>query len=468
MTVTRVRTRWLIAWDGSAHRTISGGELVFEGDRVLHAGTPWKGPSDRIMDASEALVAPGFVNLHVHAGSLAAGRPFDDFAGPRAQTLGFLQYGAPPEHAADAEREAPGPAAGATVAELLRSGTTCAAEIGGETGVPPDALRHAGKELGLRLVLGKGFRSRDYVTRADGSVGYRERPDRGAGAFAEALAFAREVVAAEDPWVGAMLFPLQVDTCEPELLEAAYRSAEELGIPLQVHGAQTPHEVDVLASRYGRSPVEHLEAAGALGPRTILAHAILLPHHSWLRDRSTADLERVAASGAAVAHCPVAMARRGLSLESYGRYLRAGVPVVIGTDTYPRDLTAEMRWAVYLSRIADRRAAAPTAGDALTSVTTVPADRIGRPDLGRLAQGARADFQVVDLDRYRTGPVVDPVSTWVHAGVAENVRSVWTGGVERVRDGVVLGADEGELVRMRQHAGEDRWARRARPTSGTP
>lgn len=189
------------------------------------------------------------------------------------------------------------------------------------------------------------------------------------------------------------------------------------------------------------------------------------PHHSWLRDRSTADLERLASSGATVVHCPVAMARRGLSLESYGRYLAAGVPVAIGTDTYPRDVVAEMRWAVYLSRIADRRAASPTAWDALSSVTTLAADRIGRPDLGRLAPGTRADFQAIDLDRYRTGPVLDPVGTWVHAGVAENVRAVWSGGEERVRDGIVLGADEGELVRRRQRAADASWGRKGEPTS---
>ena len=36
--------------------------------------------------------------------------------------------------------------------------------------------------------------------------------------------------------------------------------------------------------------------------------------------------------------------------------------------------------------------------DVLTSVTTTPAALVGRPDLGRLAPGARADLVVLDDD----------------------------------------------------------------------
>ena len=450
MTVTRVRSRWLLAWDGGEHVVVPNGELVLDGDRVVHAGSAWRGRSDQVVDAGEALVAPGFVNVHVHAGPLAAGRAYDDRADPQAQSLGFLQYVARPEGEGPDPMQDAAVAARATVAELLRGGTTCAVEIGGETGVPPEAMADAGAELGLRLVLGKGFRSRDYVRHDDGSVGYRNRPDLGAGAFAAAVAFAREIVRRDDPWLDAMLFPLQVDTCNADLLRAAYEVAEELGIALQVHGAQTPFEVDALERQQLGSPVEHLQAAGALGPRTILAHAVLLRHHSWRREKSSRDVELLAASGAGVAHCPVAMARRGLCLESFGSYLDAGIPLAIGTDTYPRDLVAEMRWATYLSRIVDRRSASPTAAEALAAATTVPADLIGRHDLGRLARGMRADFQIVDLDRLRTSPVVDPVGAWIHAGVAESVRAVWTGGIERVRNGVVLGMDGQAPARKRQ------------------
>jgi cytosine/adenosine deaminase-related metal-dependent hydrolase len=430
---TRIRSRWLVAWDGAEQRWIPGGELVIEDDRVVYVGASYEGPVDRDVDASDALVAPGFVNVHVHAGPLAAGRAFDDHAGPDASRLGFLQYAAPREDAGVGTSRDTTAEARATVDDLLRGGVTTAVEIGGETGVPPEAMRDAGAEAGLRLVLGRGFRSRDYVKLPGGGVGYRPRSDDGRGALEAAIAFATRVRDLDDPWLGAMLFALQVDTCSPALLREAYAAADDLELPLQIHAAQTRFELDVLAREVGRTPVGQLLASGALGPRTMLAHGILLDHHPGARgpaDRAT-DLDLLAAHGASVAHCPVAMARRGMLLASYGRYLQAGIPVAIGTDTYPRDLVAEMRWAVYLSRVADATPAAPTSWHGLTSVTSLAADRIGRPDLGRLAPGTRADFQIVDVGPPRIAHVHDPVAAWVHGGTAELVREVWTGGVRR-------------------------------------
>ncbi len=38
-------------------------------------------------------------------------------------------------------------------------------------------------------------------------------------------------------------------------------------------------------------------------------------------------------------------------MESVGRYIRGGVPVGIGTDTYPHNLLEELRISLYLSRV---------------------------------------------------------------------------------------------------------------------
>lgn len=437
MTRTRFRSRWLVAWDGRGHRWVPNGELVIEDDTIVHAGASYPDAVDREIDASDALIAPGFVNVHVHAGPLSAGRRFDDHVSPGGTRLGFLQYGAPPAGApAGAVDDARGQAL-TTVRDLLSGGTTTAVEIGGETGVPAAAMRDAGSSVGLRLVLGRGFRSRDYVTRRDGTVGYRDRPDGGLASLREAIAFAAKIRDTDDPWMGAMLFPLQVDTCSEALLREAYAAATDLGIPMQIHGAQTRFESDVLARETGRTPVEHLQAADALGPRTIVAHAVLLDHHPMfvdtLRTGSEAgkDLMLLAEKGAAVAHCPVAMARRGMSLWTYRSYRDAGVRVAIGTDTYPRDLVEEMRWAMYLSRVQDGRPEVPTSWDVLASATSVAADLIGRPDLGRLGVGRRADLQIVELSAPRIAAVGDPVGAWIHTAGSSAAREVWVGGSRR-------------------------------------
>ena len=52
-------------------------------------------------------------------------------------------------------------------------------------------------------------------------------------------------------------------------------------------------------------------------------------------------------SGAAVAHCPTVFARRGMVMNSIGRYMNAGITVGIGTDTFPHNMVDEIRLACY-------------------------------------------------------------------------------------------------------------------------
>ena len=52
-----------------------------------------------------------------------------------------------------------------------------------------------------------------------------------------------------------------------------------------------------------------------------------------------------------VAHCPTVFARRGIAMRDFGRYLRRGVTVGIGTDTYPHNMLSELRLAAYVARL---------------------------------------------------------------------------------------------------------------------
>ena len=63
------------------------------------------------------------------------------------------------------------------------------------------------------------------------------------------------------------------------------------------------------------------------------------------------DLGRLAETGTSVAHCPTVFARRGVTLRDLGSYLKGGVNVGIGTDTYPHNMLEEMRHAGVYARI---------------------------------------------------------------------------------------------------------------------
>ena len=434
MSVTRVRSRWLVAWDGTRQRLIENGELVHDDDMIVFVGQEFLGLVDVEVDAGDALILPGLVNLHVHGGSFAVGRLFADAVRREPRMLGFLHYAAPREEGA-AGAFAPGDtvsAARATLLECLRHGCTTVVEIGGETGVNPDQMAEAARSLGVRVHAGIGFRSYDYVTHADGKIGYRERPDRGASSFRHAIAWAEAALERNDPWVRPMLFPLQLDTCTPELLRDARQESDRLGISIQLHAAQGWFEYTQIMDRTGLAPVPWLDRLGMLGPRTVLAHAVYVAGHSAVPFARDDDIALLADAGTGVAHCPTVLARRGIALESFERYRRAGVPVAIGTDTFPRDPVQEGRLAAYLSRVLDRDPGSASPWTILSALSDVPADLLGRSDLGRLAPGCSADYTTVGLGRLRHGPVFDPVSTWLHCATGDDVQRVVVGGRERL------------------------------------
>ena len=166
--------------------------------------------------------------------------------------------------------------------------------------------------------------------------------------------------------------------------------------------------------------------------------------------------------GVTVSHCPINIARRGRSLDSWPRYRAAGVNLALGSDTYPRDPIMNMRIASYAGKIVTHDLFAASAADVFTAATLGGARALGRDDLGRLAPGAKADLVIIDPGgggTLRWGPVRDPIKSLVECGIGDDVETVIVDGVVRMRDRTIPGVDLEALRCQAQAAGEDVWER---------
>src|ERR1044072_5390293 len=94
---TAITAPWIIGHEGGAHRLIRDGVLVYEDGRILHGGDLFDGQVDRTIEAPDRLVAPGFIDTHVHSGHRASHRLISD-AG-RGDFFGqpFLEISVPKE-----------------------------------------------------------------------------------------------------------------------------------------------------------------------------------------------------------------------------------------------------------------------------------------------------------------------------------------------------------------------------------
>ncbi|HLY23550.1 MAG TPA: chlorohydrolase family protein [bacterium] len=453
--LTGVKGEAVLAFDGRGHRLLRNGIVVFEGNTITYVGAGYPGRLDAVVDTGRCLVLPGFVNIHTHGGAEPGGRLILDCGRADAFNTGYMNVQTTrPGRRHIGQREDPALGARQYLAECVRHGSTTVVNVG-QGG---RELIAAAREIGVRLYAGPRYAGAVYVEETPGRIEYRWDEARGEAGLREACEFAAEAARDGGGLVTGMLCPHAADTCGEALLAATMRAADDLGVRVQIHAAQGLFEFTEMVRRTQLTPIRWLHARGVLGPRTILGHAIFLDHHPLAPAPGRIDLDLLAASGAHVAHCPLALARRGWALHSFDRYRRAGVNVAIGTDTCPRDIVDEMRWASYVCKLVEGDFTAGQPADVINAATLGAAAALGRDDLGRLAPGARADIAAYRLDQVRVGPVLDPVRSLIHYAAGGPAAHVWVDGRRVVESGAVAGVDEARLSGDVQRMGERLWA----------
>lgn len=211
---------------------------------------------------------------------------------------------------------------------------------------------------------------------------------------------------------------------------------------LHIHVAEQSHEGDGVLGQTGLTVPAYLDDLGLLGNRTLAAHGV------WL---TADDIELFAEREASVAHCPISNAHHASGVAPVTDLRRAGVTVGMGTDgpvSHDRlDPFTEMRFATSTARLRTMNASALSAVDVLIMVTSGSADALGRPDLGRLTAGCRADFIRIDTNAAAFDPVEtsgDLLTRLVWAGSPALVRDVWVAGRQVVEDGICTTVDVAE------------------------
>ena len=229
------------------------------------------------------------------------------------------------------------------------------------------------------------------------------------------------------------------------LLRETAAVAREHGMLLHVHVAETATEGAGLLATHGLSVPALLAAHDVLGGRVLAAHCVHM---------DDADLDLWREHDVAVAHCPASNAKLASGVAPLRAMLDRGIRVGLGTDGPASndglDLLADTRLAASLARLAGRSATALTAAEAFWLASGAAADAIGRPDLGQLTAGRRADLVHVDTRDLVFEPVGDPADLLAHlvwSGAARHVRDVWVAGRPVVRDGASTTVDTDALRR---------------------
>lgn len=201
----------------------------------------------------------------------------------------------------------------------------------------------------------------------------------------------------------------------------------ELGLsgPLHVHLSEQPAENEAVGGFYGCTPAELLDRHGLLGAGTTAVHATHLTREDRLR---------LGRTGTTVCFCPTTERDLADGIGPARDLLDAGSPLSLGSDSHAViDTFEEIRGLESHERLRTHQRGRFRPEDLVMAASPAGYRSLGRPDGGRLAPGALADFLVVDLDSVRTaGSRPDQL---IYSATRDDIRDVVVGGTTVVRSG---------------------------------
>ena len=414
-------------------------------------------PHERVLDARDCVIYPGWVNTHHHLfQSLLKGIPagIDQPLGPWLQSVPFRYRGGFNEaHLRLAARIG--------LIELMLSGCTTVADhhyiFHSRLGYDPaEILFDEARRLGVRFMLLRGGATLTRPLEVDDP---HRLPPESADQMIDSIE--RTVARFHQRGARAMrrvaLAPTTVNvSVRTEELAPLARAARRMGIPLHSHMSESVATIEQCRAAFDRLPIEYLAENEWLGDDVWLAHLVHV---------SESERQMLGQSRTGIAHCPQSNARLADGVAPAPALARLGARVGLGVDgaasNEAADMIAEahMCWLVHRALAGSATRARPEGnGEGGADEVTVEqvihwgtasgASLLGFDGVGTLAVDQAADFAVYELDQPRYFGLHDPALGPVISGGRPRVRWLFADG--RVAGGVCepsFQPKEGERVR---------------------
>jgi len=313
------------------------------------------------------------------------------------------------------------------IAEMLRGGITCFSD----QYFFPEIVAETAIDLHIRAVVGTPV--------ADFASAW-------AANAAEYLSKGSDLVHdryADHPLISTCFAPHSTYALSDDSLTALRVLADQLDVPVQIHLHESAREVEDALCATGARPIERLARLGLLNSSLLAVHAVHV---------TTEEIQRLAAAGVAVVHCPRSNLKLANGIAPLAEYLDAGVCVGIGTDSAAGnnvlDVLSELCTASLVAKAATGDATVLGA-EATLRLATIDAARALRRDheIGSIEPGKWADMACVDLMRCNSYPVYDPVSQLVYTARPEQVSDVWVAGRHQLERGRLSGMDTDSIFK---------------------
>lgn len=351
---------------------------------------------DKILDAKEMVVMPGFVNTHTHlAMSIFRGYKDDQ------KLMDWLENAIFPVE----DKLRPEDIywnSFLSCIELIKTGTTTCNDM--YFGM--DQTIKAVEESGLRGVVAWCITDTSIKDKIIRTREYHEKYNYEGSKI-------KVYVSAHAPY-----------SCGPETIQLCVDLAKELNTGIHIHLSETLQEDKIIRERYGKTGTEYLNDLHVFDVPVVLAHGIYI---------SDNDLEILKGVRGGISHNPISNCKLSSGICDVTKLRKNGISVGLGTDgigsTTTLDMFEEMKTAAYLQKINTMEPTSIKAYDILKMATIEGARVLGlENEIGTIEVGKKADMIFINTDKTHLYPENDLCTNLVYSANGADVDTVMIDG----------------------------------------
>ena len=423
-----IKNPLIVATMNDLQEEFSGGHILIENDKITSIGSnDYQGDADEVIDATNMVVLPGFINTHHHFYQTLTRNI------PRMQNaplFGWLNdhYELWRELTEDGVTVSTKTA----IAELMKSGTTTSSDhlylFPHKTSAQLiDIEIEAAKEMGIRFHPTRGSMS---LGKSNGGL----PPDDVVQSEKQIQIDTERLVAKyHDDSIGSMLrialAPCSPFSVTPELMRSSAEYAKANNLLIHTHLAETLDEEDFCVDKYGKRPVDYVDSLGWIVKNAWFAHTVHLNDN---------EINLMGKAGCGVSHCPSSNLRLGSGIARIKEMIGAGISVSLAVDgsasNDSSNMLSEIRNAMLLSRLREEQYWL-TAREVLWMATRGGANVLHRNDIGELSVGKQADIAMFSVNSLEyAGGMSDPLASLVFTSRTSPVNYLIVNGKVQVRN----------------------------------
>ncbi|HBF6058564.1 amidohydrolase family protein [Clostridioides difficile] len=391
--------------------------------------------TEEIIDKSDAIIMPGFVNGHMHQyGVLSRGIPanvhFTDFEGflndywwPFIENrIGLKEVKATTK---------------ASAIELIESGVVAFCDTLEAPNTEEGTLIEQGKileEIGMKAIL-----SLESCERISFENGLRCLDEN-----SNLIKWSRE----NSKLINGIMCTHTSFTCSDRFIKKAKEDAKKLNAPMQFHLCESIYEPNYAEKHFGKKAVDYYNDLDILDETVLASQCVKV---------NDEEIDILKEKGVKVVHMPLSNCEVGGGFSPVPKMIKKGIKVALGTDGYINDFFEVMRGAFLMHKSVEEDASVMPANLVFRMATEHGAYVLGLQNSGKIAVGNKADIIVME-DEFKTPVTLDNIfDQIVVQGKKEFISNVYIDGRHILKEKQLVDLDKKAIVKEMKEVACEFW-----------